>query len=620
MYNTRGSNSPVRTHQKNMPATIELLQEGRYRINQESATDSNAIVFEAYDTVRDANVVVKEIPLRLSKVTTVSQQELMKLAFANQAKTLTEIHHDSLLHVHDFFSEEGRQYLVLESVDGDDLGVLLARNNSSFPVSDVLNWADQMLDALNYLHNFKPPVIHRNIRPEHIKLNSSGKIKLLAFGLAEGSDSKVNTSLSDDAGDDSDLSYSPLEQFWDGLDSASQKVITNSYDEKSEKILKQPADERSDIYSLGATLYHLLTAVKPMDALERSIDMMDGKDDPLRKAVELDAAIPAEISDVLMKAMAIRREERYDSASIMRQVLRTALVRLKEREADGASEVKVAANELKVEPKASPAPAEQPHAEAKKIEAEAEAREKAELVKQVREAEEQRLAAEKGTADEARRVRETDAKAKLDAETSANEPSGDHLLQKLLHTTPSAGAKTSAASGDAKSDNTNQPKAKVEVRNEAASKRSTKAESAVFSSSLAVGADESDFELPVSKGFPLGMPLIALGVGAVLIMIVAAWVLMPGNSPAPAQTTPRAQTSAAAEPAASAPVQAVMPANTEAPPVAAAPATSQPSAENAVAPNQSTQKVKKPTSTPKPAKAATETKKAVTVDDLINDN
>ena len=620
MYNTRGSNSPVRTHQKNMPATTELLQEGRYRINQESAGEGNSIVFEAYDSVRGANVVVKEIPLRLSKVTTVSQQELMKLAFANQAKTLTEIHHDSLLHVHDFFSEEGRQYLVLESVDGDDLGVLLARNNSAFPVSDVLNWADQMLDALNYLHNFKPPVIHRNIRPEHIKLNSSGKIKLLAFGLAEGTDSKVNTSLTDDAADDSDISYSPLEQFWDGLDSASQKVITNSYDEKSEKILKQPADARSDIYALGATLYHLLTAVKPMDALERSIDMMDGKADPLRKAGDVNAAIPAEISDVLMKAMAIRREERYDSASIMRQVLRTALVRLKERESEEAVEMKAAAEEVKQVQTANPVPSNaQIQADAKKLEVEAEAREKAELVKQVREAEEQRLAAEQRTADAARRVQEEEAavKAAMAAEASADEPSDDDLLQMLLPTLPAAAnpavrraepeAKKSEEAVEAKSDETFAKKAKE-----------TPKQNPTVSVAPASVSEDKDFELPVSRGFPLGMPLIAVGIGAVLIMIVAAWVLMPGN-PAGGQPV-QTPSAAAANPASAPPIQSMMPSNTEAVPAAADSQTSQPVVENAVTPDQSVQKAKKPTPTPKSAKPAAETKKAVTVDDLINDN
>jgi len=118
-----------------MPATNELLQEGRYRISQSPTHNGDEKVFEAYDTVRNTNVIVREIPVKLNKVTTLSQQESLKLAFANQAKALTEIEHESLLNVHDYFSEIDRQYLVMEAVEGDSLGELLAKHKRPFPVS-----------------------------------------------------------------------------------------------------------------------------------------------------------------------------------------------------------------------------------------------------------------------------------------------------------------------------------------------------------------------------------------------------------------------------------------------------------------------------------------------------
>jgi len=117
------------------------------------------------------------------------------------------------------------------------------------------------------------------------------------------------------------LNYRPLEQLWGGLDGASQKVILNSYDERSRRILQQPLDARSDIYSVGATLYHVLTRTLPKDALERSIEILDGNSDPLTAPADLDSSIPEEISEVIMKSMELRREHRYDSAAIMRQVL-----------------------------------------------------------------------------------------------------------------------------------------------------------------------------------------------------------------------------------------------------------------------------------------------------------
>src|SRR5690606_20170290 len=117
--------------------------------------------------------------------------------------------------------------------------------------------------------------------PQHIKMTADGKLKLLAYGIASGIASALEPGIGNPGTEQTQLHFSPLEQIWEGLDKASQKVITNSYDEKSEMLLKQPADARSDIFGLGATLYYLATGKKPVDALERSIDILEGKEDPL---------------------------------------------------------------------------------------------------------------------------------------------------------------------------------------------------------------------------------------------------------------------------------------------------------------------------------------------------
>jgi hypothetical protein len=320
----------------NMPATNELLQEGRYRIDQPASGTDN--VFEAYDTVRKTAVIVREIPVKMNKVMTVSQQESLKIAFSNQAKALKEIQHESITPVHDFFSEIDRQYLVMEAIEGDSLAAMLDRNRRPFTVEDITRWADQLLDALNYIHNQRPAIIHRNIRPQNLKVNN-GKVRL--FGVCPDGAAE--------AGSNEELRYSPMEQIWPGLDPASQKVITNSYDDRSERILKEPLDARSDIYSLGATLYFLATGCEPVDPLERSIDILEGKLDPLREPTSVNPDIAPEISDVLMKALEIKRENRYDSAAIMRQVLQSAVSRLREREGFAKSQ----------EPAEAPVPAVQ---------------------------------------------------------------------------------------------------------------------------------------------------------------------------------------------------------------------------------------------------------------------
>lgn len=390
-------NSPLFYTPKNMPATNALLQEGRYRINNEFPHEGSGTVYDAYDTVSETNVIVKEIPVKLNKVATISQRENVNIAFADQAKVLTEIQHDSLLHIRGYFSEIGRQYLVMESVDGDDLQALLDRQKSCFPVSDVANWADQVLDALNYLHTFKTPIVHRNIRPENIKLNSNGKIKLMSLGFADG-DAQVNTANAENGSDGPGIAYSPLEQLWNGLDAASQKVITNKYDERSERILKEDLDARSDIYSLGATLYHLITARVPVDSLERSIEILEGRPDPLRSPNKVDPNIPPEISDVIFKALEIKREYRFDSAAIMRQVLKTALVRVKERETEEALEEKEAADDIRLaEQKRQQSVVPQELSETERIK------------QQLLEAEAQRLVAEQRAAEAERKLHESEA-------------------------------------------------------------------------------------------------------------------------------------------------------------------------------------------------------------------
>ena len=306
--------------------TQEITQTGRYRRVQESRTGGENSAYEAYDAVLETTVMLREMPIRLNKITSLGQQDNLRAAFAEDAKVLTAIKHDSIQRVVDFFSEVDRHCLVMESVNGSDLADLLEKKKYPFPVNDVVNWADQLLEALQFLHTYSPPIFHRDVKPRNLKLTPGGKIKLM--GLA----STKNPAAGYEVPAGSDLNYLPLEQIWSGLDAASQKVITNSYDDRSERLLRQPPDARSDIYAVGATLYHLLTGTLPVDALERSIDTLDGKPDPLRSPSDLDKGVPVEISDVLMRAMEVKRENRYDSTVIMRQVLRTALVRVKERE------------------------------------------------------------------------------------------------------------------------------------------------------------------------------------------------------------------------------------------------------------------------------------------------
>ncbi len=586
-----------------MPATNELLQEGRYRISHR--TNGSGNVVEAYDTVRNTNVIVHEIPVKLNKVTTVSQRESLKLAFASQAKALTEIDHDTLLHVQDFFCEIDRQFLVMDAVEGVDLRDRLTSNKEPFSVSEVTTWADELLDALNYLHSRKPPIIHLDIRPENLRLDASGKIKLLGFSVEASADSEGTVG---GQSDESDLRYSPLERIWPGLDSASQKVITNSYDDRSGRILKEAADARTDIYSLGATLYFLITGVEPVDPLERSIEVLEGKLDPLREPSQVHPQIPAEISDVIMKALEIKRENRYDSAIIMRQVLKTSITKVEDRVREESEEQNAATEAVRMaeQEKIDAVAAEEQRA----LEAERFKQEEL-LQNQLQEAEAQRNAAEQRAA-EAERQEEEAERAALAAAAPA--VSDDDLLEIPITAAAEVVAYRDSSVDDVVLEdldkaNTDELDLKgVQVIDAPVDER---APSANVSASDATDPDDDDiFTAAATPGFRLPVPVMAGAIGLVMVIVAAAWFMMSGTS---GSTPPPPQAVQVSQPEPS-PAANIMAATEE-------PASSANTADTGL-PTTAAPKAA-PTAKPKKtetAKTAPEKKKAVTADDLINDN
>jgi serine/threonine protein kinase len=303
-----------------MLTSNQLLQKGRYRIINSLTNDHNVGFYSAYDTVSNANVVLRESVGTGGQGATPAQIESVNAAFMGDAKTLSGIKHEALLSVRDYFSEVDRQYLVMESVEGQDLASFLNSDEKRPAVADVLKWADQLLDGLSYLHGLPKPFVHRDVRPDNIRLTKNYKVKLLTAGLESWVGSGVNAT-KNYSGDDVMLHYRPLEQLWNGLDPTSQKVIANSFSDESSRIITQPVDARCDLYSLAATLYHILSRTLPSDALERAIEMLEGNPDPLKPLTEVDPSVPGDVSAVVMKALSIKREDRFSSAAEMRDEL-----------------------------------------------------------------------------------------------------------------------------------------------------------------------------------------------------------------------------------------------------------------------------------------------------------
>ncbi len=268
----------------------DTVLQNRYRIVRLLGQGGMGAVYEAIDERLDTTVALKE---------TMFSDERLRKQFEREARLLARLHHPALPRVSDHFAEGEGQFLVMQYIPGDDLSQMMARKQGPFPADQVLTWGDQLLDALDYLHTQDPQIIHRDIKPQNLKLTGRGQIILLDFGLAKGQSGGVSVVTTSASIFGYTPNYAPLEQI-QGLGT----------------------DARSDIYALSATLYHLLTFIKPPDALTRAAALVNAQPDPLVPASDLTGSIGAEISSVLARGMSQSRDQRYATASAMREALK----------------------------------------------------------------------------------------------------------------------------------------------------------------------------------------------------------------------------------------------------------------------------------------------------------
>lgn len=264
----------------------ETLIQNRYQIVRLIGKGGMGAVYAAIDQRLGSTVALKQ---------TLVVGEQLDAAFEREARMLAGLRHPSLPRVTDYFQEVQGKFLVMEYFPGDDLATVLEQRGEALPTSEVLTWADQVLQALDYLHSLTPPVLHRDIKPQNLKLTPAGQIILLDFGLAKG---RVGTQ-SQAATIGSVFGYTP-------------------HYAPPEQIEGSGTEPRSDLYALAATLYHLLTNSRPPTALERLLARQNEQPDPLHPLTELNPAVPAAVATVLHQALALRVSERPTSAADMR--------------------------------------------------------------------------------------------------------------------------------------------------------------------------------------------------------------------------------------------------------------------------------------------------------------
>src|SRR5262245_51840049 len=247
------------------------ILQNRYRVVRELGHGGMGTVYEAVDQRVNCIVALKE--------TRAGNDSEGRRAFEREASLLANLRHSNLPKVMDYFTEGEGDFLVMEFIPGYDLAKLLESREGPFPQSQVLRWGHELLRVLEYLHKQEPPILHRDIKPSNLKLTKQGEIFLLDFGLAKGSLGQMPTFATSRSVRGYTPLYAPLEQ-----------------------IHGQGTDPRSDIYSVGATLYHLFTGEPPMDAPSRFHSLEDDQPDPLPPITSLNPLASANVAEVIERA------------------------------------------------------------------------------------------------------------------------------------------------------------------------------------------------------------------------------------------------------------------------------------------------------------------------------
>jgi serine/threonine protein kinase len=254
------------------------LLNNRYRIDSQLGKGGMGTVYLAYDQTLQLKVAVKE---------NLSPDTDSEVQFQREARMLASLRHPNLPRVTDHFILHDVQYLVMDYIEGEDLQTLLGHQPPK--VSDVLRWADDVCDALTFLHSRQPPIIHRDIKPGNLKLQPDGRVVLVDFGIAKAftKDQTATGARGMTPG------FSPPEQFGG-----------------------TGTDHRSDLYALAATVYYLLTGKQPANSIDRML-----KQDVLKLPRELNAEIPATVEAALLHGLALPKDERFPDVETFKSAL-----------------------------------------------------------------------------------------------------------------------------------------------------------------------------------------------------------------------------------------------------------------------------------------------------------
>lgn len=265
------------------------IVQGRYVIQARLGQGGMGAVYRAHDQTLNRAVAIKErVPDPNASPQALAQA---RVQFQREAQVLANLNHPNLPRVTDYFTFNGNEYLVMDFIEGQNLGDLV-QQLGALPEVSVRAWADQLLDALAYIHARN--IIHRDIKPQNLILTPDGRVVLVDFGLVKLLDPNDARTMAILRGMGTP-EYAPLEQYAGG---------------------SGHTDARSDLYSLGATLYHLLTGKLPIEVHQR---ILNPAAQPAPRT--LNSSISQQMEWLVLKAMEVYPQQRFQSATEMRQAL-----------------------------------------------------------------------------------------------------------------------------------------------------------------------------------------------------------------------------------------------------------------------------------------------------------
>ena len=295
-----------------MPLPIGTVLDGKFKIVQVLGEGGMGTVYKVELVGRPGYYrAVKELLINLN--TSAEERRSAIERFDKEIDLLFSLKHP---HIPSFllsFQERGNYYFVMEFVPGQSLDKMLEKNKGPLNEEDVIKWMMQVCEALSYIHSFNPPIILRDLKPGNVMVTPSGDVQLIDFGIARRFDPNKRTN-TENLGT---ISYASPEHLG-SLTSPGQRRSPQN----PGKLVQ--TDARSDIYSLGATMYHLLTNYEP-DPIQTPATGSIRAKNPRLRIVRVGNTVVCPVEQVIIKAMQQNPDQRFQNAEAMRTALQHCL-------------------------------------------------------------------------------------------------------------------------------------------------------------------------------------------------------------------------------------------------------------------------------------------------------